>query len=196
MGLDEIDGPMLKKEIKFLLKYFDNSFTKQDKLNCHCAVVNLTKYFFQFLNGKTSDKGVLTYLKELLDTKEITEDEFLVNCILMLFSEQETTEFSIGNAFLSLKKNPQFIEEIKNGRVPVSSMSKEVFRTESATLYVHRSCLNEFERKGITIKTGDNIYLFLGAANRTLNSIKIQKYLILIVKTKKTGLLELEKTIA
>lgn len=96
----------------------------------------------------------------------LTEDELLATCVLLLFAGHETTLNLIGNAVSLLIAHPHIQQLLRETPALMPSAVDEFLRYESPVQLTNRFAAQDMIIAGDTIRRGDNINVFLGAANR------------------------------
>ena len=99
----------------------------------------------------------------------LSEDELLAFCVLLLFAGHETTTHLLSNGLRALAARPQQLALMRGlGTDPraVENAVDEMLRFDSPVLSVSRQVREDFELHGRTLRAGEQVYLFNGAANR------------------------------
>jgi len=108
-------------------------------------------------------------ITQLIETTEngdsLDEGEIISVLVSLLFAGHETTVNLIGNGMLSLLRNRDQFERVREEDV-ARPMVEELLRYESPAQIISRSSIGEIEMAGKTIKPGDSVIGLLGAANR------------------------------
>ncbi len=97
---------------------------------------------------------------------KLSEEELLANCILILVAGHETTVNLIGNTVRMLGAHPDQLALLKSNHELVPGAVGETLRFESPVQTTRRLAGADMELAGQSIKEGDMILLFMGAANR------------------------------
>lgn len=96
----------------------------------------------------------------------LTEDEIIANCILTMVAGQETTTNLIGNGILSLLRNPDQLQQLREDLTLIPSAVEEMLRYESPSQLTARICHQDTELGGKQIRQGQAVIAVIGAANR------------------------------
>lgn len=119
--------------------------------------------------NRDPDIDVVTRLIGLSDSRQITLQAVLHNCIFLLNAGHETTTNLIGNGLDALARFPQqrdlLVRQINDQNL-VKSAVEEFLRFESSNQLGNRRSLVAFEMRGKTFAAGTRIHLCIGAANR------------------------------
>jgi pimeloyl-[acyl-carrier protein] synthase len=101
-----------------------------------------------------------------IDGDRLTEDEIIANCIVTMVGGQETTTNLIGNGFLSLLRNPDQLQRLKEDPTLIPSAVEELLRYESPSQHTARICPQDTELGGKQIRQGQAVIAVMGAGNR------------------------------
>ncbi|UOF92587.1 cytochrome P450 [Fodinisporobacter ferrooxydans] len=126
--------------------------------------------YFQYLIKKRREDPKHDLISALLaETKQenpLNEDELLATCILLLNAGHENTVNLIGNGMLLLLSNVDQLEQLKQNPSLISSAVEEFLRYETPTQMTVRFATEDMRLGNQFIKKGQQVHLFLGAANR------------------------------
>ncbi len=98
--------------------------------------------------------------------EQLTDDELVSTCIVLLFAGHETTANLIGNGLLALLRHPAELELLRAEPDLVPSAVEELLRYDSPVQRNRRLATGDVEFGDKTIHEGDSVLAFLGAANR------------------------------
>ena len=101
-----------------------------------------------------------------LDGERLSDDAIIANCILVMVGGQETTPNLIGNGILTLLRNPEQLERLRQDRSLVPSAIEELLRYESPSQHTTRLATRDVELGDKTIHRGQAVIVVMGAANR------------------------------
>ncbi|MGV0815247.1 cytochrome P450 [Mycolicibacterium boenickei] len=150
---------------------------------------------FLALTGRTSDRfdeqmaaGVWLndYLRELIDARrsapgedlmsgliaveesgdQLTEDEIVSTCNLLLIAGHETTVNLIANATLAMLRHPAQWAALGADATRVSAVIEETMRYDPPVQLVGRIAGEDMTIGGVTVPAGDTMLLLLAAAHR------------------------------
>ncbi len=98
---------------------------------------------------------------------QLTEDELIGNCILLLVAGHETTVNLLGNGLQLLFQQPSLRQAVQSDAKLLSSFIEEVLRFESPVQQgTFRVVTEDVEIGGLTIQAGQQVTALIGAANR------------------------------
>jgi cytochrome P450 len=101
-----------------------------------------------------------------IDGDRLTEDEIIANCIVTMVGAQETTTNLIGNGMLTLLRNPDQLQRLKDDRNLIPSAVEELLRYESPSQHTTRLATEDTELGGKKIRKGQAVIVVMGAGNR------------------------------
>ncbi|PSB17685.1 cytochrome P450 [Phormidesmis priestleyi ULC007] len=96
----------------------------------------------------------------------LSNDELLTVCMLLFATGEETTVNLIGNGMLALLRHPAQMELLKQEPTMIASAVEELLRYDSPIQRIARIALEDVEIDGHKIAAGEQVILYLGAANR------------------------------
>lgn len=101
-----------------------------------------------------------------IDGDRLTEEEVIANCIVTMVGAQETTTNLIGNGVLSLLRNPDQLQRLKEDLTLIPSAVEELLRYESPSQHTTRLAPEDTELGGKRIRKGQAVIVVMGAGNR------------------------------
>ena len=96
----------------------------------------------------------------------LTHEELLSVMLLILVAGNETTRNLIGNGMLSLLRNPDQLQRLRDNPELLDSAVDELLRYDSPVQLNGRSALEDVELGGKCIRAGEVVISLIGAANR------------------------------
>jgi len=96
----------------------------------------------------------------------LTTDEMVVMCIALLVGGNNSTAHLIGNAILTLARNPVSLAQLRANPALIRPAIEEVMRYDSPVQATSRVAREPIAIGGQVIEPGQNIYLLFGSANR------------------------------
>ncbi|MGO9126854.1 MAG: cytochrome P450 [Terriglobales bacterium] len=96
----------------------------------------------------------------------LSEEEVIANSILTMVGGQETTTNLIGNGIVSLLRNPDEANRLRQDRSIIGSAVEELLRYESPSQYTGRLAPEDIEMGGKKISKRQAVLAVMGAANR------------------------------
>jgi cytochrome P450 len=102
-----------------------------------------------------------------LDGRKLEDMEFLLFFLLLVDAGGDTTRNLLSGGLLALMENPEqfaWLMADLPGRLP--SAREELLRWTSPVIYMRRTARRQVELAGQTIREGDKVVMYFGAANR------------------------------
>src|SRR5712692_5314922 len=97
---------------------------------------------------------------------KLSEEEIVANLIVTMVGGQETTTNLIGNGILSLLRNPQEMQRLREDLTLIPSAVEELLRYESPSQHTARLAPEDVEMGGKKIRKRQAVIAVMGAANR------------------------------
>ena len=114
-------------------------------------------------------------LSQLLDAEvageRLTRQEILDICFLMIIAGLDTVTDSLCCFFSYLAENPEHRDLVASDPSSIPAVVEELLRWESPVAGVARIATQETEVRGCPIHPGDNLLVFVGAANTDAEGI-------------------------
>lgn len=133
------------------------------------ATVEFSAYIRQLIaeRRKTPSEDLISALVAAeAEGDQLSEDEMVAMCILLLVAGHETTVNLIGNGMLALLRQPEQWAKLKADPALVRSAVEEVLRYDSPVQMTARWVMEDMEFAGQTMRKGQQVATLLGAANR------------------------------
>ena len=97
---------------------------------------------------------------------QLSEEELVATCVLLLFAGHETTTNLIGNGLLSLLRHPDALAALRADPSLIGPAVEELLRYDGPTQAQVRVALDDIVLHGKTIRAGDRVFVMVNAANR------------------------------
>ena len=134
------------------------------------ASVEAMSSYFRDLVRQQADKpteGLINaFATAEVDGDRLTEEEVVANIIVTMVGGQETTTNLIGNGLLTLLRNPDQLQHLRDEPTLIPSAVEELLRYESPSQHTARIARTDIELGGTAIREGDAVIAVMGAANR------------------------------
>ena len=112
------------------------------------------------------DGLIHAYLTAEIDGDRFSEEEVIANTIVTMVGGQETTTNLIGNGVLSLLRNPDQFERLRNDLSLIPSAVEELLRYESPSQQTARLAPDDVMLGDKLIRKRQAVIAVMGAANR------------------------------
>jgi pimeloyl-[acyl-carrier protein] synthase len=137
------------------------------------AVLKSTENMLAYFQSAIRDQArhprpglVQSLMKAEVDGSRLTEEEVIANLIVTMVGGQETTTNLIGNGLVSLLRNPDQLELLKNDPSIVASAIEELLRYESPSQHTARLAPADMMLGGKQIRKRQAVIAVFAAANR------------------------------
>ena len=169
MGVPEKDMPKFKILSDEFAKLLNPLSSDDDIYNGLVAKGDLGKYFSDLMEIKKrdpSDDLLSKMVTDLEDGYNITVEELLTLCTLLLVAGHETTTNLIGNGFYALMKNREQMNMLIDDRLLIKNAIEEMLRYDSPVQMVSRvSMTDDVSIEGIDVAKNKFIAVMVGSAN-------------------------------
>lgn len=110
----------------------------------------------------------ITLMAQHSDTEDLhkTPYDLLGNLMLLIVGGNDTTRNSITGGLLALNQNPGEYDKLRADPTLIPGMCSEIIRWQTPLAYMRRTCREDFELSGKTIKAGDKVIMWYVSANR------------------------------
>jgi cytochrome P450 len=105
-------------------------------------------------------------MSRLAATDDVSDEELIANCALLLFAGHETTVNLIGNGLLALLRHPRELRRLREERALLPTAVEELLRYDSPAQMTFRFAMQPMELAGRSLQTGEPVGIVIGAANR------------------------------
>ncbi|SLN10241.1 cytochrome P450 [Pseudooctadecabacter jejudonensis] len=185
MGLPESDLEWLVEKGDALMANSDPDFTDHvvDKLTTDefrlmpfnsPAGAELYAYAKDLMDHKArmgDTDGILhMILKPAKDGTVISEDEFRNFFCLLVAAGNDTTRYSIAAGVHAIAEKPELLHQMQTQDV-WDTMADEIIRWATPATYFRRTCTEDTEVHGKTIRAGDKVVYWWTSANRDPDAI-------------------------
>ena len=169
MGVPEKDMPRFKILSDEFAKLLNPLSSDDDIYNGFVAKGELGKYFSDLMEIKKRDPSDDLLCKIVTDMEggyNITVEELLTLCTLLLVAGHETTTNLIGNGFYALMKNREQMNMLIDDRSLIKNAIEEMLRYDPPVQMVGRvSMTDEISIEGLDVAKNKFIAVMVGSAN-------------------------------
>jgi pimeloyl-[acyl-carrier protein] synthase len=133
------------------------------------CVEEMSSYFRDAIQRMKTDprEGLInSFMTAEIDGDRLTEEEIIANCIVTMVGGQETTTNLIGNGVLSLLRNPDQLQRLRDDLTLIPAAVEELLRYESPSQHTARIAPRDTEIGGKQIRKGQAVIAVMGAGNR------------------------------
>lgn len=136
------------------------------------AFMELMGYLDQLVTAKEAepdDALISRLVVEQLNTGAMTRTELLNTALLLLVVGHETSANMIGLGSLTLMRNPEVRQRLKEDPSAISRTVDELLRFHSSGDWLRRAAKEDIEIAGHTIKAGESVVVLAASANHDEN---------------------------
>ncbi|CAM2069381.1 Cytochrome P450 [Sulfidibacter corallicola] len=141
------------------------------------SLVALTDYFRPLMQARreavargTYDPGSGDLMGELVMAQEagaaLSDETLLATCVMLVFAGHETTTHLIANGMRALLMHPAERDRLLARPELMESAVEEMLRFDSPIQRLSRTCTEDLEFRGHSIRKGERVFLLIGSANR------------------------------
>lgn len=141
--------------------------TLEQARRAQSSLLGMSRYFeFRLSSGNVED-GLLGSLVHAVADGAIADGaELLAQCAMLLFAGHETTRNLLGNGLHHLLAHPGVWDEIQREPHRLTGALRELLRFDSPVQYTGRRVATDHVLYGRSLRRGDLVLGFIGAANR------------------------------
>ena len=173
LGMPVEDRPMLRVWSQSVIKVFTQSGF-DDLLSAQEGVAEFQSYLNGLVERRRSELGddLISELLRAEDEGQISTEEIVANCLLILFAGHETTAGVITHGIALLLQNPDQLALLRERPELGPSAVEEILRCEGTANTIIRDANEPFDYDGHQFDTGDRLYVSLYAANHDAGFIE------------------------
>ncbi|MEY8841283.1 cytochrome P450 [Cribrihabitans sp. XS_ASV171] len=129
----------------------------------------MSSYFREIIAERSANPRP-GFLMDLINARDegdqLTEDELVATCILILFAGHETTTNLIGNASLLLLQHSDQLAALRADPSLIDGAIEEVLRHDGPTNALVRVVAQDHELEGRKMREGERVFVMVNSANR------------------------------
>jgi len=169
LGVPEVDRHRLVPWSKNIIGMFEPERTLESEQVACKAAQEFSDYLRSLIIEKEKEptddliSGLVAFRKTAPD--DISEQEIINNCILLLNAGHEAVVNVIGNGMLALLSHPEQLNKLRNNYDLIPLAVEEMMRFDTPLQFFERYVLEDLSYKGLDFKKGDKFSLFYGSAN-------------------------------
>lgn len=159
LGVPKEERHQFREWTASLIKTIDFTRSRQALAKGNAAVIKLTAYFKDLIQKRKTDPRE-DLISRFASLEQLTEEEFLAACILLVIAGHETTVNLISNGLFCLMNHPAQLAVLKDNPPLIESAVEECLRYESPTQLTARMASEDCEINGNMIKKGSKYTSF------------------------------------
>ena len=126
-------------------------------------------YFMNLWNERAQNpvgNDLISMLLRNENTRDMPEEEFYGNLLLLIVGGNDTTRNSISGGLLALNLFQDQFSRLKKDRGLIEKLVPEVIRWQTPIIYMRRTALEDVEFQGQWIREGDKVVMWYISGNR------------------------------
>ncbi len=167
MGIPDSDRGRIHEWADILSAQLDN-VAQTDVEQRRRAVAALEEYsdYLRAQIARRADAPGDDILSELAGSGELTEEEMLATCVLLLGAGHETTVGLIGNGTVAFLRNPDQWDRLRAEPDLIRPAVEECFRYDGPVRLTYRAAREDTHLDDVEIPKGALVVVLIAAANR------------------------------
>jgi len=168
LGIPEADRPRLRPWSNAIVKLYELDHSPKQA----AAAIDASQAFADYLKMLARQRrarpqnDLITALAEAEEAgDQLSEDELVSTCVLLLNAGHEATVNVIGNGWLALFRHPDQLAALRANPALIPAAVEEVMRYDSPLQLFRRWVLEDMTYTGVTLSKGMQVGLMFGAAN-------------------------------
>ena len=170
LGVPREDLAAVKRMSDDIALFIGSSRTSAEKYDTAQAATHEMAAFFRALIVSARQATRQDLLSELVHLRDgddqLSDDELVATCILLLFAGHETTTNHIANGLRALMRFPQQMDLLRSQPALAADAVEELLRYDGPSGAQVRVVSQAHELHGKTLAEGDRVFIMLNAANR------------------------------
>lgn len=169
LGVPEADRHRLRPWSHDIVAMYELNHTEEQGRRAVQAAIEFSDYLREMAARRRREPQddlitALALVEEAGD--QLSEDELISTCVLLLNAGHEATVNVIGNGMWALLQRPEQMRLLIQNPGLVKTAVEEMMRFDTPLQLFRRWVLEDMEYKGYTFKQGTEFGLMFGAANR------------------------------
>ncbi len=168
LGVPDEDCPILRTWSENIVQYFDIDRSDARKALAEATTAEFYRYLLALAaeRRRLPKDDLISRLVAAWDAAELTEDEFISTCMLVLMAGHGSTIDVLGGGLHALLRHPDALQQLRDAPGLMTTAVQEMFRYESPLPFFHRHVTEAVDLNGFNIGKGAKIGLLYGCANR------------------------------
>ncbi|MFG1946078.1 cytochrome P450 [Nonomuraea sp. NPDC048826] len=165
LGIPEADRHLLRPWSSDICLMYELNPTEEMQHTAVRAAEEFAEYLRTLARERSGRPGD-DLISLLAQIPELTEDELIGTCVLLLNAGHEATVNATGNGWWALFRNPGELARLRADRSLLPTAIEEVLRWDTPAQMFERWVLEDIEVGGVRIPRGAEVALLFGSANR------------------------------
>lgn len=165
LGVPARDRARLVSWFKSMAMYFQVGPARMEILDAMSRSISEVKEYLHHLADEARLHPRDDLLSKLVASGQLSPQQLLSMCVLLLFSGHESTAALIGTSILALLQHPDQLRLLISAPTLLPSAIEEFLRFDGPFIRQDRVVTADIELDGKLLKAGERVILVLGAAN-------------------------------
>jgi len=165
LGIPDADRPLLRPWSADICGMYELNPAPEAQHTAVRAASEFAGYLKELARERAARPGD-DLISALAQIDELTLDELVGTCVLLLNAGHEATVNVTGNGWWSLFRNPAELARLREDRGLLPSAIEELMRWDTPLQMFERWVLEDIEVGGVVIPRGVEVALLFGSANR------------------------------
>ncbi len=167
LGVPDADCAILRTWSENIVQYFDVDRSDAKKALAETTTTEFYHYLLELSTDRrrASKDDLISRLVVSWDAGDLTEDEFISSCMLILMAGHGSTIDVLGGGMHALLRFPDQMRRLRDDPGLATTAVHEMFRFESPLPFFHRYAVEALEINGFTFGKGAKLGLLYGCAN-------------------------------
>ena len=168
LGVPDEDCGILRTWSEDIVQYFDIDRTDERKSLAERTTTEFYHYLLKLSDERRRkpQDDLISRLIGLWDAGELSEDEYISTCMLILMAGHGSTIDVLGTGLLALLRHPDQMQRLRDDPGLTGTAVQEMFRYDAPLPFFHRNAVEDVELNGFAVKKGDKLGLLYASANR------------------------------
>ncbi|MEU7897267.1 cytochrome P450 [Nonomuraea sp. NPDC049152] len=165
LGVPDADRHLLRPWSADICGMYELNPSQEAQHTAVRAASEFSDYLKDLARARKADPGE-DLISALAQIGELTEDELVGTCVLLLNAGHEATVNVTGNGWWSLFRNPSELVRLRDDLSLLPTAIEELMRYDTPLQMFERWVLEDIEVGGVAIPKGKEVALLFGSANR------------------------------
>ena len=169
LGVPEPDRHLLRPWSADICLMYELNPPRESQDRAVRACVEFSDYLRTLSRERRADPraDLISELAQVVDEgDQLTEDELIGTCVLLLNAGHEATVNMTGNGWLALFRHPDALAALRSDLSLLPTALEELMRYDTPLQMFERWVLEDIEVAGVPVPRGSEVALLFGSANR------------------------------
>lgn len=168
MGVPDDDCALLRQWSERIVQFFDIDRSDAKKAVAEATTAEFCRYLADLKRQRQQRPGndLITQLLQAQTAGELSDDEFISTCMLIVMAGHGSTLDAMGNGLYALLRFPDQQKRLRNNAALMKPAVQEMLRFDSPLPFFHRYNSEPVDIGGQRFPVGTRFGLLYGAANR------------------------------